>query len=121
MSSGLIHYSTYQKKVRSMNISFAKLGEEECETCEKYKMHVHDSEGEGILPNVDIEKLRERGRPLPNEECNRCKTWVLHISKANLARKIYREDCKKQVNEKEAIFAADLEKVIMLPRPNAWF
>ena len=74
MSSGLIHYSTYQKIVHSMNISFAKLGEEECETCEKYKMHVHDSAREGNLPNVHMEKLRERGLPLPNEECNQCKT-----------------------------------------------
>ena len=31
-SSGLIHYSTYQKVVQSMNIGFGKLGEEECET-----------------------------------------------------------------------------------------
>ena len=29
---------------------------------------------------------------------------------------MYRNDCKKQVNEKQTIFAGDLEKVIMLPR-----
>ena len=44
-----------------MNISFARLGKAECETCEKYKLHENDSEGEGTLPNVDMEKLKERG------------------------------------------------------------
>ena len=109
-SSGLIHYSTYQKIVHSMNISFAKLGEEECETCEKYKMHEHDSE-EGTLPNVDMGKLKEKAFHSQMKIAANVK-----LGYCIFQNQIYCEDCKKQVNEKEAIFAADLEKVTMLPR-----
>ena len=43
-SSGLISYPTYQRIVQSMNISFTKLGEEECEICEIHILHTHDKE-----------------------------------------------------------------------------
>ena len=34
-----VSYSTYRKYLRKMNISFTKLGEEECEECEEFKLH----------------------------------------------------------------------------------
>ena len=107
MSSGLIHYSTYQK-----NSAFYKHRSQNW--ARRNAKHVRNIK---CMYMILKEKLSERGLPLPNEERNQCKTWVLHISKRNLARKIYREDCKKQVNEKEAIFAVDLESHVA---PNAW-
>ena len=117
--SGLIHYCTYQKIIQSMNISFAKLGEEECEDCEAYRLHEHDSElvdNEINFPGVDTDKLKEKGLPEPQGGCNKCRNWASHIIKAEIARKAYREDKIKQANGHEEFFAADLQKVIMLPR-----
>jgi len=37
-----ISYVSYGRQVRDMNISFAKLGDEECETCESHKMHLKE-------------------------------------------------------------------------------
>ena len=36
-------YSVYQKKVKSFNISFAKLGEEQCEDCDEHLQHLKES------------------------------------------------------------------------------
>ena len=35
----VLSLSTYTRKIKSMNISFAKLGHEECEVCIKYDEH----------------------------------------------------------------------------------
>ena len=67
------------------------------------------------MPTIDLEKLDEKGLPRPNETCTKCKTWTDHIVKAGMARRLYRAD-KRQVEKGEPIYAADLEKVIMLPR-----
>ena len=37
-------FCTYRKTVKSMNISFTKLGEEECEVCMSSKQHEHDND-----------------------------------------------------------------------------
>jgi hypothetical protein len=37
-------YETYRKIVDNINISFAKLGEEECEVCLRFNSHEHDNE-----------------------------------------------------------------------------
>ena len=100
--SGLIHYSTYQKVVQMMNIGFGKLGEE-CETCEEYKLHAHDTEGAGPLPIVDIEKLNEKGLPHPIETCTKCKTWAEHIVRPGIARTLYQADCQRQTENGELI------------------
>ena len=34
-----VNYESYRKILRSMSISFTKLGEEECEVCEVFKHH----------------------------------------------------------------------------------
>ena len=114
--SGLIHYSTYAKVVQSMNISFAKLGEEECETCEAYRLHVHDEEGNGPLPEVDEEKCEKYRNPLPIPSCTKCHDWAHHIVRVDIARALYRKDGKESVQGGDPVYSADLEKVIMLPR-----
>ena len=42
--SGVTGYDTYRREVSRMNISFVKLGEEECELCIMYDKHIHDHE-----------------------------------------------------------------------------
>lgn len=40
-------YSYYWSIVKGMNISFAKLGSEDCFMCEEFKQHEHDTPSEG--------------------------------------------------------------------------
>lgn len=89
-------YSLYRRVVtKEMNISFAQLGNEQCELCEKHKLHC---------------KLKLLGI-----ECS-C-GYELHHAKYVDARKLY--DIQRTMNsEKIGIFSLDLQKVIMLPRLN---
>ena len=68
------------------------------------------------MPEVDMEKLKEKDLQPPIATCTKCKAWTEHIISAGVTRKLYREDKKKQVEKGEPIYAVDLEKVIMLPR-----
>jgi len=91
-------YELYRKVVsKDLNISFADLGHEECETCEHYKLH-DPSHAESNSP-----------------DCQVCKEWTEHVDKAKDARDKYREDATKS-DPQTLYVAADLEKVIMLPR-----
>ena len=114
--SGLIHYSTYAKVVQSMNIGFAKLGTEECETCEAYRLHEHDEQGNGPLPEVDLKKCEENGFSPPLQSCTKCHDWTHHLVRAGIGRKLYREDAKRSTSGGVPAYSADLQKVIMLPR-----
>ena len=97
-----VSYAFYRKVVKQLNISFTKLGQEECELCEKFFIH-----------NPDREMIRHRN-------CDSCKDYEKHRERYILARKRYEVDADKQTQKKNnpdtLIFAADLEKVIMLPR-----
>lgn len=97
-----VSYGFYRKLVRKLNISFTKLGQEECELCEKFIIH-----------NPHREMIRHRN-------CTPCKDYEEHHNRYILARKKYEEDANNQTQKKNdsntVIFAVDLEKVIMLPR-----
>lgn len=90
-------YELYRLAVKAKNISFTKLGHEECESCTIFENHGHSQE------NVD-------------PDCDTCKTYTVHIKKAEESRKMYREDAEKERNNFEVCYSADLQKVIMLPR-----
>lgn len=95
-----ISYDYYRKIVKKLNISFTKLGHEECELCEKYYIH-----------NPDYKEKSHRN-------CLECKDYAQHHQRYILARQEYKKDVDKQneINADSAYFSADLEKVIMLPR-----
>ena len=89
-------YHTYRKMVSSMNISFVKLGEEECEECMLYQKHHHgDSQ---------------------NETCVDCDNWKKHVERARISRKHYQDDALTDHDPTVAIMSVDMQKVIMLPR-----
>ncbi|CAG9773648.1 unnamed protein product [Ceutorhynchus assimilis] len=90
-------YDLYRSVLRKRNISFVKLGHEECEHCEHFNIHDHDKNN--LIP-----------------DCDTCEKWRIHIKKAELARISYRIDAGKPESEAEVIFSVDLQKVIMLPR-----
>lgn len=80
-----------------MNISFTKLGHEECENCAVFEDHSHSKE------NLQ-------------ENCKECQDYGLHKKKAKKSRDLYRCDAELDRNENDMCFSADLQKVIMLPR-----
>lgn len=97
-----VSYDHYRRVLKDLNISFAKLGSEECETCEIYKIH-----------NTNFE-IRHRN-------CAECKQYEIHHKRYVLARDKYNEDKKYQMknnneNSDTMFYSVDLEKVIMLPR-----
>lgn len=92
-------YDLYRSIVSEMKISFTKLGHEECESCEFFRLHDTNHSKENLV-----------------NDCGDCIKWKCHIDKANAARQKYREDGKIANDEKDVVFSADLQKVIMLPR-----
>ncbi|XP_072162574.1 uncharacterized protein [Bemisia tabaci] len=94
-----ICYETYRRQVKKKRISFAKLGLEECESCEEFKLHEHK----------DVNNLQEN--------CDVCRSWKQHIDLANAARKLYRQHADNDFSTNGTVcFSADLQKIIMLPR-----
>ncbi|XP_062534268.1 uncharacterized protein LOC134203410 [Armigeres subalbatus] len=84
-----------------MNISFVKLGHEQCETCVCATLH-QDTSGH-----------KEEDRFIV--ECSVCRSHVEHMRLATISRSVYRND-GDEVCPKEIVLAVDLQKVIQLPR-----
>lgn len=55
-----VSYDHYRRVIKDLNISFVKLGNEECEICKIYNLH-----------NPDIKEIRHRN-------CTECKNYELH-------------------------------------------
>ena len=90
-------YEGYRKAVREKKISFAKLGEEECETCLKHAEHVKAHTEEMV-------------------DCPECQRWQKHKQSALQSRLSYKEDAETSLPDGTSVRSADLQKVIMLPR-----
>ena len=88
-----VSYSVYNKVILEMNISFTKLGEEECETCSKHEFHLKTCQGNQL-------------------ECVLCMQYSIHKESYQSARESYKTD--KETGKKA--FAVDLQKVGLLPR-----
>lgn len=85
-----LQYPTYAKFLKGMNISFTKLGGEECHICEEMKTHIHN-EGEN--------------------DCKDCEQWAKHTEDYRIARNMYEEDRAKNGN----YYSVDMQKVVILP------
>jgi len=92
-----VSYQTYRRVVSSMNISFVKLGEEECEECMLHESHQH----------VDRDAT---------EDCTECIKWKEHIERARVSRKHYQDDGECILEDDTCIMSVDMQKVQMLPR-----
>lgn len=94
-----VSYDSYRVRVKEKNISFAKLGQEECETCEEFNLH-HDGH---TKDNFQV-------------GCVVCDRWQLHIKLAVESRELYQEQADMSSNGDTVYVSVDLQKVIMLPR-----
>ena len=104
-------YYTYRHHVSEMNISFTKLGHEECGRCEQYKLH-NDS-------HVELNKSLTDGRSAERStvDCRECDDWKKHIARAKAARAAYKNHAESEDWSLEKIcYSAGLQKGIMLPR-----
>ena len=114
-----ISKSRYYKEIKDMNISFVKLGEEECEDCDLHDKHLTDDHG--------ILDVKERSKTDPDTKksekitiagCEVCLEYSSHMQYAKESRAEYRKDKERWIgasNDAERIVSADLQKVIMLP------
>lgn len=89
-------YSLYRQVVASLNISFCKLGHEECWSCEVFKTH-----------NVGHKKNSL------DAECQICNEWKVHHEKYMLARAMYQKDSEGQTSNCITV-TADLQKVLLI-------
>ena len=107
-----VKYLLYWSRLKAMNISFVKLGEEECEVCVIHSNHLLEDHG---LKKKDQSIVEEDGRSrtiyLP--ECDACKKFSTHIDFAKEARTAYRRDHVNVPNQ--ITVSADMQKVVMLP------
>ncbi|KAK7169041.1 hypothetical protein R3I93_005136 [Phoxinus phoxinus] len=90
-------YETYRKAVRQKNISFTKLGEEECEECLLHEQHEHACDDDVM-------------------DCLQCERWRKHKNSALQGRLAYQADAEKDWQGDTSVRSVDLQKVIMLPR-----
>jgi hypothetical protein len=93
--SSLCSYTTYRNVVNENNISFTKLGEEQCETCMLHQLHPKHTNEEQL--------------------CEHCLNWEQHIKSATEARHAYKDDGEKLHDPNHRIVSVDMQKVIMLP------
>lgn len=97
-----LSYDLYRSHLKSMNISFTRLGNEECEQCESYKHHTKETSHD----------VRKQCFP----DCDTCLAWAKHHDRYKKARALYDAHKAIKQNENSIYFSGDLEKVIMLPR-----
>lgn len=95
-----INYTTYMHRLNNLNISFAKLGEEECEVC-------------SVLQSEDKHEYVDKVCQKSN--CESCLQLAHHLKLAGEARDAYKLD-GDAIIEGRIVRSVDLQKVVMLPR-----
>ena len=121
-------YEQYRKNVRDLNISFAKLGSEECETCDAHRLHVQRKENEEKEVISGIEEVtqcknteRENGAMqtcCENDECDTCKTYKAHWLKVINASETYsigRKDDESNPEKDTVFLSVVMQKAVLLP------
>lgn len=89
-------YYLYREEVAKQNISFTKLGNEECWSCEIFSQH---------------EKTTSHRKTDPDSNCDDCNLWTQHRKKYRRAREEYQNDGHTNSQEKTLTVTADLQKV----------
>lgn len=91
-------YGFYCRQTKKLNISFARLGNEKCETCGAFFIH--------------CKATGHSKHSLPNSEgCVACDSWYIHIQAAGKTRSMYTNDKDSPVSNDELAVSIDLQKV----------
>ena len=86
-------YSVYFSVFKILNVGFKNSSQDECFDCAQYKSH--------DTTNRDY--------------CEKCKNGQKHHENAQKARHQYQQD-RDNIQESTAVFAADMQRVILLPK-----
>lgn len=92
-------YEAYRKIVKDKKISFAKLGEEQCEDCLEHAEHANCHTGE-----------------TESSDCPECLRWNKHKQSALESCQSYQADAERDWPDMTSVRSVDFQKVIMLPR-----
>ena len=108
-------YEMYRKCISAKNISFTKLGEEQCEVCLAYYNSHDRKKCRSTTENEENDNEDEQSQAT-DSQCNAGLQWRNHIERARKARKLYRQDADTKWGDDYSVRSADLQKVMMLPR-----
>lgn len=92
-----VSYELYRQEVAKLNISFTKLGHEECFDCEVFNLHCTASGG--------------HSKNQLAEDCDLCMQWKTHHERYRKTRAEYQEDVNRSCSPDELIVSVDLQKV----------
>ena len=82
-----LSYVSYTRELKSQNISFAKLGNEECEICDEHQLHVvaNDVQTRRNDESEDVERVKKNGKIKKQNKierricdkviCDKCSLW----------------------------------------------
>lgn len=96
-----ISIGQYRKIIHEMNISFTKLGNEECEICKQQEEHAKVCDAD-------------------DNNCHQCSGYIEHANRYREARVAYECDKLAEQEVNHVKIAADMQKVIILPRMDAF-
>ncbi|KAF0301326.1 hypothetical protein FJT64_026333 [Amphibalanus amphitrite] len=88
-------YETFRKALREANVSFTRLGSEECDMCKAYSLHIKEC-------HVDA-------------ECQVCSDHGTHLKNAEESRRAYQKDRDRVAGEDETLVSVDMMRVTVLP------
>lgn len=111
-------YETYRKAVKGRNISFVKLGEEECKLCLVQGHHLKMEHRENEAMETQACQDNSHAAPeftIPNPDCMQCRKYEEHKKSAGQSRSHYQADAQKDWPEDWSVRSVDMQKVIMLP------
>ena len=87
-----IAYNTYYQIFKTQNISFTRLGNERCESCDEFDIHKKEC------------------------TCEKYGTYIAHKRRYLKARQQNKHDATKSYDASKPVYSADLQKVILIPR-----
>ena len=122
----IISYVSYTRIIKELNISFAKLGDEDCEVCETHKLHLQNAK-EAMSNDNDNDRKKDRvfsakaaidkDVSCGKNDCLACAVWFDHQNKYRQAREAYKNDASAIPSNPDTLYlSADMQKVILLPR-----
>lgn len=119
-----ISYETYRKGFEKQNIGFTTPTQDDCNVCSIYKQHCHDKTSDdvpGLPSNLQTENGDNTTAPNINNsdveiQCSICSNYDVHKQRYTIARQQYLEDTTKKWDDDWELYAADMQKVLILPK-----
>ena len=108
----VVSYAYYSKMVKSLNISFVKLGEEECELCELHSNHLKETEKIAMEGDEPVCKKKKGNEKRVVDGCAVCSTFSKHTETSNRSREEYKHDKERKVQDNEVVISTDMQQVL---------